>query len=81
MTSFPTGLIYRLTENIAVVGSNLSGVGKSVRDLFENISSVVLASETRATIAKVVLGSGANQGDAKNLCAVYYKTAFLSGSQ
>jgi hypothetical protein len=56
-------------------------VGKSVRDLFENISSVVLASETRATIAKVVLGSGANQGDAKNLCAVYYKTAFLSGSQ
>ncbi len=49
------------------MGSNLSGVGKSVRDLFENISSVVLASETRATIAKVVLGSGANQEDAKNL--------------
>jgi hypothetical protein len=62
---------YRLTEYIAVVGSNLSGVGKSViSDLFENTRSIELASETRAIIAKVVLGSGVNQEYAKNLCTL-----------
>jgi hypothetical protein len=53
------------------VGSNLSGVGKSViSDLFENTRSIELASETRAIIAKVVLGSGVNQEYAKNLCTL-----------
>jgi fructose-bisphosphate aldolase class 1 len=60
-----------VAKSIAVVGSSLSGVGKTVRSLSENILSVVLASETRAIKARVVLGGGASQEEAKNLYAHY----------
>ncbi len=56
-----------VAESIAVVGSSLSGVGKTVRSLSENILSVVLASETRTIKARVVLGGGTSQEEAKNL--------------
>lgn len=56
-----------VAKSIAVVGSSLSGVGKTVRSLSENILSVVLASETRTIKARVVLGGGTSQEEAKNL--------------